>query len=102
MSTRNIYFVLITIEYLYMQPMYLYESERSTKKNCTIYAIRWLHIYVVYVEKRQKETELMRVGGERGCCLKVVGGRADPRQMLQSGLSVVELLAGMCWWVGGA
>ena len=56
----------------------------------------------MYVEKRQKETELMRVGGERGCCLKVVGGRADPRQMLQSGLSVVELLAGMCWWVGGA
>ena len=45
----------------------------------------------------------MRVGGERGCCLKVVGGttgRADPRQMLQSGLSVVGLLAGG-WWVGG-
>ena len=54
---------------------------------------------------KRKETELMcmRVGGERGCCLKVVGGttgRADPRQMLQSGLSVVGLLAGG-WWVGG-
>ena len=47
--------------------------------------------------KKGKKTELMCTwgwGGERGCCLKVVGGRADPRQMLQSGLSVVELLAG--------
>ena len=43
---------------------------------------------------------MMVVGGERGCCLKVVGGRADPSQMLQSGLSVVGLLA-QGWWVGG-